>query len=109
MGCWHFAKQAGQFSLGGVRCCAILIDGCAQQKVEKLQQRLHFLGGASQSRHTVFIDNEAELEGFSAAAHFDTPEELLDRTFNRPRQEQLRGDENAVPLLDAKTESRFNR
>ncbi len=57
--------------------------------MEKLKERLHFVGAPSQSRHTVFVDDEAEARSFSAEAYFDTPKELLGRAFNRPRREQL--------------------
>ena len=83
--------------------------GLALQKVQQLQERLHMLGGASQSRHTIFVDDEDELRGFSAEKHFDTPSELLDRSFNRPREEQLRGDSNTSGVVDAKTDARLNR
>lgn len=79
------------------------------QKVEKLQQRLHLLGGASQSQHTIFVDDEAALRGFSAAEHFDTPAELLDRSFNRPRVEQLMEESQPTAPLDPATEARLNR
>ncbi|KAG2500622.1 hypothetical protein HYH03_001389 [Edaphochlamys debaryana] len=46
-------------------------------------------------RHTVFVDSEAEAQRFDPAQYFDTPAELLDRTFNRPRKEQL-ADRRAV-------------
>ena len=67
------------------------------------------VGGASQSRHTIFVDDEDELRGFSAEKHFDTPSELLERTFNRPREEQLRGQGCASGVVDAATDSRLNR
>ncbi|EFJ49796.1 hypothetical protein VOLCADRAFT_89620 [Volvox carteri f. nagariensis] len=40
-------------------------------------------------RHTVFVDSEEEAARFNPAEYFDTPAELLDRTFNRPRSAQL--------------------
>ncbi|KAG2443767.1 hypothetical protein HXX76_002111 [Chlamydomonas incerta] len=46
-------------------------------------------------RHTVFVDSEQAAREFDAAQYFDTPAELLDRTFNRPRKEQL-ADRGAV-------------
>ena len=79
------------------------------QKVQQLQERLHMLRGVSQSRHTVFVDDKDELRGFSAEKHFDTPSELLDRSFNRPREEQLRGQSSASGIVDARMEARLNR
>ena len=82
---------------------------CTLQKVQKLQERLHMISGASQSRHTVFVDNEEELRGFSAEEHFNTPSELLNRTFNRPREQQLREGSNNAGVPDVATAKRLNR
>lgn len=62
-----------------------------RKKVERLQSSLHLLGAAPPGgrRHVVFVDNEAAAAQFDPAAHFDTPGELLDRSFNRPRSAQL--------------------
>lgn len=51
--------------------------------------------GPQPQRHTVFVDSAQEAREFDAAKYFDTPAELLDRTFNRPRKEQL-ADRGAV-------------
>ena len=59
------------------------------QKVEKLQSGLHFIGAAAPRQHKVFVDDEAAVQSFSAEQHFDTPNELMDRSFNRPRTAQL--------------------
>lgn len=59
------------------------------QKSERLKGSLHFLGAAEPPKHTVFLDNAEDLATFDAAKHFDTPAELLDRTYNRPRTAQL--------------------
>jgi U3 small nucleolar RNA-associated protein 11 len=37
----------------------------------------------------VFVDTAEEVQTFSAAKHFDTAEELVSRSFNRPRKEAL--------------------
>ncbi|KAK2079278.1 hypothetical protein QBZ16_002969 [Prototheca wickerhamii] len=58
------------------------------KKVEKLQKSLHLVGAAT-PRHTVFVESQQEQESFDPAAYFDTDPSLLDRTFNRPRTEQL--------------------
>ncbi|KAK9846505.1 hypothetical protein WJX81_005518 [Elliptochloris bilobata] len=77
------------------------------KKVERLRGALHFIGAPVQARHTVFVDSEAEAAAFAPEAFFDTPTELLGRTFNRPRRAQLEdaaavsgmptGDGGAVP------------
>ena len=57
--------------------------------MERLQESLHLIGVPAQNRHTVFVEDEKEAAAFDPAAHFDTPAELLGRTFNRPRRAQL--------------------
>lgn len=59
------------------------------QKVERLKSQLHFIGAAAPRQHVVFVEDEAAAQSFSAEQHFDTPSELLDRSFNRPRMAQL--------------------
>lgn len=59
------------------------------QKAEKLKRNLHFIGMAPQSKHTVFVDSAAEAAAFKPEQFFDTPAELLGRTYNRPRNAQL--------------------
>jgi len=59
------------------------------EKIKAMQNTLHFIGAAPQNKHTVFMETAAEAREFDAAKHFDTPEELLGRTFNRPRTAQL--------------------
>jgi hypothetical protein len=58
------------------------------QKVERLKRSLHFIGAPAQNSHTVFLDEE-EAASFRPDEHFDTPAELLDRTFNRPHRAQI--------------------
>ena len=66
-----------------------------KKKIEKMQQSLHLLGatqqqqGRQQHRHVVFVDDEDQARSFDPEKHFDTPAELLDRTYNRPRTSQL--------------------
>jgi U3 small nucleolar RNA-associated protein 11 len=44
---------------------------------------------AGQRRHVVFVDDESEVKTFDPVRHFDTPAELLDRSYNRPTRAQL--------------------
>ena len=61
-----------------------------RKKVERLKESLHLIGvPAPTRRHVVFVDDEAGVKNFNAAAHFDTPVELLERSYNRPTQAQL--------------------
>ncbi|PNH09291.1 putative U3 small nucleolar RNA-associated protein 11 [Tetrabaena socialis] len=85
------AKPAAAAKRGG---------GAAASKPQKQQPQKQGQQGAQgqgqqPQRHTVFVDSKAEAAGFDAAAYFDTPAELLDRTFNRPRAAQL-ADRRAV-------------
>lgn len=59
------------------------------KKVERLRSQLHFIGASAPRQHVVFVDDEAAVQSFSAEQHFDTPSDLLDRSFNRPRTAQL--------------------
>jgi hypothetical protein len=67
----------------------LLVHTCCAQKAEKLKESLHFIGMAPQNKHTVFVDSAAEAAAFKASQFFDTPAELLGRTYNRPRNAQL--------------------
>lgn len=57
--------------------------------MDRLRSQLHFIGAAAPRQHVVFVDDEAAVQSFSAEQHFDTPNELLSRSFNRPRMAQL--------------------
>lgn len=59
------------------------------KKVDRLRSQLHFIGAAAPRQHVVFVDDEATMQSFSAEQHFDTANELLSRSFNRPRTAQL--------------------
>ena len=60
-----------------------------RQKVEKLRSSLHFLDAPRQNTHTLFLDDEKEVETFTTAKHFDTAPELADRAYNRTRRKTL--------------------
>ena len=63
-----------------------------RKQIAKLQKNLHFLDDTVEkvNKHTIFVDDEDELNNFSAAKHFETTEELAQRAYNRPRKETLR-------------------
>lgn len=73
------------------------------KKVERLRSQLHFIGAAAPNQHVVFVEDEAAAQSFSAEQHFDTPSELLDRGFNRPRTAQL---QEPMQAADALTRNR---
>lgn len=69
-------------------------------KAARLEESLHFIGmsavhgkgskgSSAPPRHKVFVDSELEAKKFDPVEYFDTPAELLDRAFNRPRAAQL--------------------
>lgn len=66
-----------------------------QKRVEKLHSSLHMISGdnddsgGKKRKHTVFVDEEEELNQFDVAEHFGTLPELAGRAFNRPRVEKL--------------------
>mmetsp|Transcript_3181 Transcript_3181/g.7846 ORF Transcript_3181/g.7846 Transcript_3181/m.7846 type:complete len:248 (-) Transcript_3181:1141-1884(-) len=66
------------------------------KKVEKLKSGLHFLGAPAANKHTVFVDTEQERQAFKPEEYFDTSAEFLDRSFHRPRREQLEQDAPAA-------------
>lgn len=76
------------------------------QKVERLKSQLHFIGAAAPRHHVVFVEDESAVQSFSAEQHFDTPSELLDRSFNRPRIAQL---QEPMQAADASTGHRRQR
>lgn len=59
------------------------------KKVERLRSHLHFIGAAAPRQHVIFVDDQAAVQSFSPEEHFDTANELLDRTYNRPTTAQL--------------------
>jgi U3 small nucleolar RNA-associated protein 11 len=76
------------------------------QKAERLKQSLHFIGLAPQNKHTVFVDSAKEAAAFKPAKFFDTPAELLGRSYNRPRNAQLQQQQQPAvdPAVVAKAE-----
>lgn len=58
--------------------------------MEKLKAKLHLVGCKAENQHIVFVDDPAQAEKFDEADYFETPKELLDRTFNRPRRQQMK-------------------
>lgn len=61
-----------------------------KKKVEKMQESLHLIGAPVQERrHVVFVEDGAEVKKFDPETYFDTPADLLERSYNRPRKAQL--------------------
>lgn len=60
-----------------------------KKKVDKIKDNIHLIGAVVPKKHTIYVDNEEEVEDFDASTHFDTQPELVDRVYNRPRTSQL--------------------
>eukprot|EP01117_Protostelium_nocturnum_P010721 TRINITY_DN3858_c0_g1_i5.p1 TRINITY_DN3858_c0_g1~~TRINITY_DN3858_c0_g1_i5.p1 ORF type:complete len:262 (+),score=103.86 TRINITY_DN3858_c0_g1_i5:92-877(+) len=58
-------------------------------KIEKLKETIQAFDGTPINKHTVFVDSEKELKEFDPVEHFQTVPEAVNRTFNRPKKEQL--------------------
>jgi hypothetical protein len=43
------------------------------QKVEGLQESLHYIGLPAQNKHKVFVDSSKEAKAFDPSQYFDTP------------------------------------
>jgi len=61
------------------------------QKMEHMQENLHFLADSEQpaNHHTFYVETQIEAAKFNPAETLDTHPELLSRAFNRPRIAQL--------------------
>uniref|UniRef100_A0A1I7Z267 U3 small nucleolar RNA-associated protein 11 n=1 Tax=Steinernema glaseri TaxID=37863 RepID=A0A1I7Z267_9BILA len=68
-----------------------------RKKIEKLKATLHMTDMARQNTHTIFVDDDDDAKTFDAAKYFDTPKELLGRSFSRPKTETLQ--RNSVSAL----------
>ncbi len=62
-----------------------------KRKIERLQATLHLLDveGKASNKHTFFVDTEREKQEFDVAQRLDTPQEMLERTYNMPRTKDL--------------------
>lgn len=84
--------------------CLVAVSPCALQKAARLKESLHFIGLRPQNKHTVFVDSAKEAAAFKPAKFFDTPKELLGRTYNRPRTAQLQQQQPMDPAVATKAE-----
>eukprot|EP00200_Dunaliella_tertiolecta_P001595 CAMPEP_0202353388 /NCGR_PEP_ID=MMETSP1126-20121109/9171_1 /ASSEMBLY_ACC=CAM_ASM_000457 /TAXON_ID=3047 /ORGANISM="Dunaliella tertiolecta, Strain CCMP1320" /LENGTH=258 /DNA_ID=CAMNT_0048945731 /DNA_START=68 /DNA_END=841 /DNA_ORIENTATION=+ len=69
------------------------------EKVEAIQESLHYVGLPAQNKHKVFVDSAKEARTFDPSQYFETPKELLNRQFNRPKVDALK-DPNSVVLAE---------
>eukprot|EP01130_Rhizamoeba_saxonica_P001907 TRINITY_DN1172_c0_g1_i1.p1 TRINITY_DN1172_c0_g1~~TRINITY_DN1172_c0_g1_i1.p1 ORF type:complete len:252 (+),score=60.54 TRINITY_DN1172_c0_g1_i1:2-757(+) len=64
-----------------------------KKKIERLQNNLQMLQPTPKHllkrRHTILVDTEEEVDNFNAEEYFDTPKELLNVAYNRPKRSDL--------------------
>jgi len=62
-----------------------------KKKINRLRSSLQILTEniPVERNHTIFVDNEEELEKFDPLEYFDTTEECLNRSYNRPIKSTL--------------------
>ena len=89
-----------------VSSCVVHSHLFAVKKIDQLRGSLHGLSHTlpddadnddaddddarvKRAKHTVFVDDERELEAFDPVQHFDTVPEAVNRTYNRPRKQAL--------------------
>ena len=65
----------------------------SRSRAERLKNNLHCVSALAaapkQNSHTLFVDSDEDLDEFDPSEHFGTVPELVDRTHNRLRREQL--------------------
>lgn len=54
-----------------------------------MEESLHQISAEPKNKHTIFVETKHEAEEFDPVKFFDTVPEAVDRTFNRPKLEQL--------------------
>ncbi|KAJ1960788.1 hypothetical protein GGI12_003613 [Dipsacomyces acuminosporus] len=75
-----------------------------RRKIEKLKSALHILNqpqNGANPKHTIFVEDEEQVQSFDAAKHFNTLPEFVHRAHNRPTIESLDNEEIQRP--DAQT------
>jgi U3 small nucleolar RNA-associated protein 11 len=75
------------------------------RKAEKLNRGLHFVDAPKGNAHTVFVEDDQQVDSFDVAKHFDTAPELADRAFNRIRTKDLQTAQ--LPDLDANPKKKY--
>ena len=58
-------------------------------KIEKLRSSLHIIGQKQVNKHTIFVETPDDLKSFDPKEYFSTTEEFVERSFNRPKSDQL--------------------
>lgn len=73
-----------------------------KNKIERLKSTLHLLNNCDKTKntHTFFVDSEKEKKRFNVAARLKTHPNLLNRTHNRPKLEDLQSGNFKLDDLD---------
>lgn len=70
------------------------------KKAEKLKKNLHMIGDkVTKKKHTIFVEDEDQVEKFDPVEHFETTPELFEQGYNRVRKRQIQemAEKGAVP------------
>jgi U3 small nucleolar RNA-associated protein 11 len=80
-----------------------------QTKIERLKSSLHCVSALAaapkQNSHTIFVDSDEDLDEFEPSEHFATVPDLVGRTHNRLRREQLEADMPPEPTKKIRKKS----
>ncbi len=66
-------------------------------KIRRIQDNVHLIGQKRVKSHKIFLDDDAQITNFDPESHFDTPNELMDRAFNRPKRSTIMALANSDP------------
>ncbi|KAJ9082260.1 hypothetical protein DSO57_1006044 [Entomophthora muscae] len=96
------------------------------KRIEKLRAELHFIGATDEtkkdldddmdieaeetlvkSKHTIFVDDEEEVQNFDPVEHFETVPELVNQTHNRLKKSTLASVELASRKLSKKEKKKL--
>jgi U3 small nucleolar RNA-associated protein 11 len=83
------------------------------QKIHRLKENIQLIGDVQPKKHTIFVDDEQQLQSFHPVTHFNTLPELIDRNYNRITKDQFdKGiDQDTLPetYVDPEEERMNNR
>ena len=70
---------------------------------------LQFMDNEEQNNHTVFVNDEDDVNTWEPETYFDTTSELLDRKYNRLSEKQLEEQEFVTSLADESELSKMKK
>ena len=59
------------------------------KKINKIKQDIHLIGDVQPKKHTIFVDDNEQLNKFDLVQHFNTLPEFIDRNYNRITTDQI--------------------